>query len=96
MAFTSSGTDINVWMFMHPLVFSFMLFWLGLVGYNGWQEWNSGSSVSFLLGFFAFGLALSLGGFFAEVMKVKAALSDALMNPPIRTGTPQPADGFRV
>jgi YD repeat-containing protein len=90
MVFAPSGTRVNVVMFMHPLVFIFMLFWLASAGYSAWRV--SGADSAALLTpllLIAFGLSLGLGGFFWEAMKAKALLSAALLNSAINTAPPQ-------
>lgn len=64
MIFVASGTRVNVVMFMHPLVFIFMLFWLASAGYSEWRVSGADYNASLIpLLLIAFGLALSLGGF---------------------------------
>src|SRR6476660_7332866 len=61
------GARVGVVMFMHPLVFLFMLGWLGSVGYGAWREFGATSALSYIpVVMFIFGLALSMGGFFPE------------------------------
>jgi YD repeat-containing protein len=78
-------------MYMHPLVFIFMMFWLSSVGYSAWRVLGADSSaLLFPLLLIAFGLSLSLGGFFWEARKARALLSAAFFNSAINTGPPQP------
>jgi YD repeat-containing protein len=91
MVFVASGTRVNVVMFMHPLVFIFMLFWLGFTGSAAWRQSAEGSAAFYApLAMVVFGLSLSLGGFFGEAMKARALLSAAFFNSVINTAPPQP------
>ena len=71
-----TGTWVSVTMFIHPLVALFVLFWLGMALTFA----VSGQTVSPVgWGFFAFGIALTAGGFFPEAMKAKRLISEALL-----------------
>jgi len=85
-----NGARVRIVMFMHPLVFLFTLFWLGSAGSTAWREFGANSALSYIpLVMFIFGLALSMGGFFAEAAKAKHLLSAALFDSAISTA-PQP------
>jgi len=72
---TETGTQVKVTMFMHPVVAVFMAFWLWFVGSGALAE----TSMLWLM--FTFGLALTLGGFFPEVIKAKRMLTEAVLGP---------------
>src|SRR5207253_105551 len=55
------GSRVKVTMFMHPLVFLFMAFWLSFVGYvaiHAFTNRHASGPVLFPVGMFAFGLVL--------------------------------------
>jgi hypothetical protein len=86
-----NGPRVRIVMFMHPLVFLFTLFWLGSAGSTAWREFGANSALPYIpLMMFIFGLALSMGGFFAEAAKAKHLLSAALFDSAISTAA-QPA-----
>jgi hypothetical protein len=67
---TQNGTRIDVTMFMHPFVFTFMLFWLGVCA---WGIWLNPGEVQLVI-MFAFGATLSIGGFYWEAAKAETLL----------------------
>jgi hypothetical protein len=87
----ANATRVNVIMFMHPFTVVFMLFWLAGVGYGTWDafahpRFPGAFDQYILLGMFAFGVALSAGGFFPEVTRAKHLLSAAILNSSGNTG----------
>ena len=81
-----NGARVRIVMFMHPLVLLFTLFWLGFVGYGAWRELGVNSPSLYMpVGMFIFGLSLSVGGFFAEAVKARHLLSEAILNSAINT-----------
>jgi hypothetical protein len=85
---TPTGTQINVAMFMHPLVAVFMTFWLGMAGAGTFAIYSAKeASSSIPAGMFLFGLALMCGGFFPEAFKAKRILADAFSVQDIRSST---------
>jgi hypothetical protein len=70
-----SGTRINVTMLMHPFVFVFMLFWLGVCGWGFYK--NPGEII--LLIMFAFGATLAIGCFYWEAAKAERLLLGAVI-----------------
>jgi Cytochrome oxidase complex assembly protein 1 len=92
-----TGSRFNVFMFMHPFSFIFMLVWFGLVGYSEWKVADANIARSYLpLLMIVFGLALGLGGFFFEALKVMPLLSEAVFNAAIGpAAAPQIETGVR-
>ncbi len=81
MISTATGTRVDVLMFMHPLVFIFMLFWLVGVGYAGLRTLALQSAAFPLpLMMTLVGLSLGLGGFYWEAKKARALLTSAVFN----------------
>jgi hypothetical protein len=76
----AEGTRIDVTMHLHPFAFVFMLFWLGGVGLAGIAMLSHGRPPQSLipLGMFAFGVALTLGGFFPEAFKARRLLEQGI------------------
>lgn len=70
------GTNIDVIMYLHPLVLLFMLFWLTGIGFGVVSTLRDAKGASALvpLGMFAFGVALTLGGFYPEAFKARRIL----------------------
>jgi hypothetical protein len=79
---TPTGTRVNVIMFMHPLVALFMVFWLGTAGYGAFRG-VSGSPI--VWGMFAFGVALTVGGFVPEAIMAKRLISEAMQDSTINS-----------
>ncbi len=70
-------------MFLHPFTAIFMTIWLSFVGHAVWQslfqvEEPSIAAMLVPLGMFAFGVALTLGGFIPEAIKAKRLLVAAV------------------
>ena len=67
---------------LHPLVLAFILFWLGGVGSAAITMLRRGKASEALipLGMFAFGVALTLGGFYPEAIKARRILEKQLGN----------------
>jgi hypothetical protein len=64
-------------MYLHPVVLVFMLFWLGGVGLGAaaaLREGDGGAGTLVPMGMFAFGVALTLGGFYPEAAKARRLL----------------------
>jgi hypothetical protein len=72
------GTNIDVTMYLHPVVMVFMLFWLGGVGAGAVATFSHGKGAQALIpfGMFIFGAALTLGGFFPEAIKARRILEE--------------------
>jgi hypothetical protein len=70
-------------MFLHPLVASFIVFWLGATGYAALNDKSApvGLAVMFL-----FGLSLTLGCFFFEVSRAKQLLKAAVQGSLVENG----------
>jgi hypothetical protein len=70
------GTNIDVTMYLHPVVLVFMLFWLGVVGAGAVALLGHGKGREALipLGMFFFGVALPLGSFYREAIKARRIL----------------------
>jgi hypothetical protein len=66
-----SGTRIDITMFMHPFVFTFMLFWLGACA---WGIWVNPRELPLLI-MFVFGATLSIGSFYWEAAEAERLLS---------------------
>ncbi|WP_153067366.1 hypothetical protein [Steroidobacter cummioxidans] len=72
-----NGTKIDVVMYLHPVVLVFMLFWLGGVGLGAaavLRQGDGGVGTLVPMGMFAFGVALTLGGFYPEAIKARRLL----------------------
>jgi len=65
---TPTGTRITAFMFVHPVVAIFVLFWLGFTGYGAIMDRSQPSAV---WGMFAFGVALVSGGFFPGAIQAR-------------------------
>jgi len=76
------GTNIDVTMYLHPVVLVFMLFWLGGVGASAVAMLGHGKGTqAFIpLGMFVFGVALILGGFYPEAFKARRILEEHIGN----------------
>jgi len=72
------GSNIEVTMYLHPLVLVFMLFWLGFVGAGAVATLGHGKGDHALvpLGMLVFGVALTLGGFYPEALKARRILEE--------------------
>lgn len=83
---TPTGSRLDVYMFMHPFSLVFMSLWLGLLALFESRLADANIARSFVpLGMILFGVAMSLGGFFYEALKVMPLLSEAAFNPAITT-----------
>jgi len=75
------GTQVRVTMFMHPLVYIFMLFWLSIVGSVAATAYDAGGQNFWgPLAMFLFGLVLMLASFFPEAFRAKRLISSAVLN----------------
>ena len=76
-----NGSRVNVFMFMHPAAFIFVLVWFGFLGTAEWRLLDANIARSYVpVAMMVFGLVLSLGGFFFEALKVMPLLSEAVFN----------------
>ncbi len=75
---TPNGARVTVTMFMHPLAFVFMLFWLGMVGFSALTVKSASPAIPWAM--FIFGIALCTGGFVPEAVKAKRLLSSVVLN----------------
>jgi YD repeat-containing protein len=93
-----TGSRIDVFMYMHPFSLVFMLVWFGLLVLTESRIVDANIARSFFpKGMAIFGLALSLGGFFFEALKVMPLLSEAVFNPEIVTvPVPNPESQLRA
>ncbi len=83
---TPTGSRLNVFMYMHPFSFIFMLLWFGFLVLIESRVADANIARSFVpIAMAVFGLALSLGGFYFEALKVMPLLSEAVFNPEITT-----------
>jgi YD repeat-containing protein len=83
---TPTGSRVDVWMYMPPVSFTFMLIWFGFLAFIESKVVDSNIARSYApLGMIVFGLVLSLGSFFYEVLKAMPLLSQAAFNPAIAT-----------
>jgi hypothetical protein len=91
---TSDGARISVVMYLHPLVALFMLFWLSAVAIGGSAAYAKQglAAAGFSAAMFAFGVALTCGGFFPEAFKAKKLLQDGINGDLAPNG--QPASSF--
>lgn len=81
-----TGSRVNVFMYMHPFSLAFMLVWFGFLVLIESRVADMNIARSFVpIGMAVFGLALSLGGFFFEALKVMPLLSEAVFNTEIMT-----------
>jgi YD repeat-containing protein len=88
---TPTGSRVNVFMYMHPFSLVFMMIWFGELVFIESKFIDVDIARSFLpIGMAVFGLALSLGGFYFEALKVMPLLSEAIFNPEI-TAVPAPS-----
>jgi YD repeat-containing protein len=95
---TPTGSRVNVFMYMHPFSLVFMLIWFGFLVLIESRLADINIARSFVpIGMAVFGLALSLGGFFFEALKVMPLLSEAVFNTEIITApTPDPESQLRA
>ena len=93
---TPTGSRVDVFMYMHPFSLVFMLIWFGILVLIESRLVDINIARSFVpIGMAVFGLALSLGGFFFEALKVMPLLSEALFNSEIITApTPDPNHSY--
>ncbi len=83
---TPTGSRVNVFMYMHPFSLAFMLVWFGFLVLIESRVADMNIARSYVpIGMAIFGLALSLGGFFFEALKVMPLLSEAVFNTEIMT-----------
>jgi len=81
---TPTGSSVNVFMYMHPFSLIFMLIWFGFLVLFESRVADMNIARSFIpIGMAVFGLALSLGGFFFEALKVMPLISEAVFNPEV-------------
>lgn len=81
---TPTGSRVNVFMFMHPFSFLFMVGWFGFLVATLWKVLDANIARSFIpLAMIVLGLLMSVGGFFYEALKVMPLLSEAVFNPAI-------------
>jgi YD repeat-containing protein len=81
-----SGSRVNVFMYMHPFSLVFMLVWFGFLIHIESKLVDVNIARSFMpIGMAIFGLALSLGGFYFEALKVMPLLSEAVFNSEVAT-----------
>jgi YD repeat-containing protein len=85
---TPTGSRVDVIMYMHPFSLVFMVIWFGIIASIESKFVDMNIARSFLpIGMAVFGLALSLGGFYFEALKVMPLLSEAIFNSEITTVT---------
>src|ERR1700722_16098651 len=90
---TPTGSRVNVFLYMHPFSLVFMMIWFAVLVFIESKLVDVNIARSFLpIGMAVFGLALSLGGFYFEALKVMPLLSEAIFNPEI-TAVPAPNSG---
>jgi hypothetical protein len=79
---TPSGCTIKITMFMHPFVTIFMLLWLFMAGFGGFNaaSHNNHSSVVSPIGMCTFAVLLTLIGFVPEVIKAKKLINVVLVS----------------
>jgi YD repeat-containing protein len=83
---TPTGARVNVFMYMQPFSLAFMLVWFGFLVLIESRVADMNVARSFFpIGMAIFGLALSLGGFFFEALKVMPLLSEAVFNTEVMT-----------
>lgn len=95
IAAEGTGSDLRIWMHVHPFVAVFLLFWIGMVGNFGGMALSASGGMrmgaAYLpLGMVLFAVALTLGGFIPEAIKAKrrlAALLETADAAPIRPPT---------
>src|SRR5580704_17222184 len=83
---TPTGSRVDVFMYMHPFSVVFMMVWFGIILFFESKFVDVNIARSFLpIGMAVFGLALSVGGFYFEALKVMPLLSEAIFNSAITT-----------
>src|SRR5580693_5061886 len=83
---TPTGSRVDVFMHMHPFSVVFMMVWFGIILFFESKFVDVNIARSFLpIGMAVFGLALSVGGFYFEALKVMPLLSEAIFNSAITT-----------
>lgn len=78
---TPTGSRVDVFMYIQPFSLAFMVLWIGFLVFAESRAIDANIARSFLpVGMILFGVALSLGSFFYEALKVMPLLSDAVFN----------------
>ncbi len=95
---TPTGSRVDVFMYMHPFSLVFILVWFGFLVLIESRIADLNIARSFLpIVMAVFGLAVSLGGFFFEALKVMPLLSEAVFNSAIATvPDPNPESQLRA
>jgi hypothetical protein len=78
---TPTGTRVSVTMHLHPMVALFIAGWLSFAGrfaLSALAQWGTGHVQVQPLVMLAFGIALTLGGFYPEARKARTLLERAL------------------
>jgi YD repeat-containing protein len=76
------GSRVNVWVFMHPVSFTYMSIWFALSAYAEYSVLDDNIARSYLpLGMLVLGMLFGFGIFFYQALRVMPVLSETILNP---------------
>ena len=73
-----NGARISGTMFLHPFVLCFILFWVGFLGWQIWQD--KGARTLPVIGLLVFLPVVSVGTFYFEAAKAERRIANAMVD----------------